>query len=114
MTWRTDDIPDLTGKRAVITGMTGGLGFSTARELARHGAELVVTARSESKAAEYLARLRNDVPDVMVDLVVFDLASLADTKRAASEVLSGYDRIDMLINNAGIMATPRSTTVDGF
>ncbi len=57
MSWRTDDIPDLTGRRAVITGITGGLGFSTARELARHGAELVVTARNETKAGTYIDRL---------------------------------------------------------
>jgi NAD(P)-dependent dehydrogenase (short-subunit alcohol dehydrogenase family) len=114
MSWSTDDIPDLTGKRAVITGITGGLGFATALELARHGAELVVTARDDSKAGTYVDRLYENVPDVTVDLVSLDLASLADAKRAASDVLSGYDRIDVLINNAGIMATPRNTTVDGF
>ena len=114
MSWRTDHIPDLTGKRAVITGVTGGLGFSTARELARHGAELVVTARDASKADDAVARLREEVPAVTVDILMLDLASLADTKRAASDVLAGYDRIDILINNAGIMATPHSTTVDGF
>jgi NAD(P)-dependent dehydrogenase (short-subunit alcohol dehydrogenase family) len=114
MTWRTEDIPDLTGRRAVITGITGGLGFATARELARHGAELVVTARNGSKAEESIARLREDVPAVTVDLVSLDLASLADAKRAASDVAAAYDRVDILINNAGIMATPRNTTVDGF
>ena len=114
MTWRTENMPDLTGKRAVITGITGGLGFSTARELARHGAELVVTARDASKADDAVARLREEVPAATVDVVMLDLASLTDTKRAAADVLAGYDRIDILINNAGIMATPRSTTVDGF
>jgi NAD(P)-dependent dehydrogenase (short-subunit alcohol dehydrogenase family) len=114
MTWRTSDIPDLAGKRAVITGITGGLGFSTALELARHGAELVVTARDASKADDAVARLHEEVPAATVDVVMLDLASLADTKRAASDVLAGYDRIDVLINNAGIMATPRSSTVDGF
>ena len=114
MTWRTSDIPDLTGQRAVITGITGGLGFSTALELARHGAQLVVTGRDASKADDAVARLREEVPAATVDVVMLDLASLADTKRAASDVLAGYDRIDILINNAGIMATPRSSTVDGF
>ena len=114
MSWRTNDIPDLTGRRAVITGITGGLGFSTARELARHGAELVVTARNETKAGKYIDRLYEDVPDVTVDLITFDLASLADTKRAASEVAAAYDSVDILINNAGIMATPRNNSVDGF
>jgi len=114
MSWRTDDIPDLTGRRAVITGITGGLGFSTALELARHGAELVVTTRNASKGEESVARLRDEVPGVTVDLVSLDLASLADAKRAASDVSAAYDRVDILVNNAGIMATPRNTTVDGF
>lgn len=114
MGWSTDDIPDLTGQRAVITGITGGLGFYTARELARHGAELVVTARNESKGEESIARLREDVPGVTVDLVPLDLASLADAKRAASDVVAAYDRVDILINNAGIMATPKKATADGF
>ena len=114
MGWSTDDIPDLTGQRAVITGITGGLGFYTARELARHGAELVVTARNASRGEESIARLREDVPGVTVDLVPLDLASLADAKRAASDVVAAYDRVDILINNAGIMATPKKATVDGF
>lgn len=114
MSWKTDDIPDLTGKRAVITGITGGLGFYTARELARHGAGLVVTARNASKGEESITRLREDVPGVTVDLISLDLASLADAKRAASDVVAAYDRVDILVNNAGIMATPRNTTVDGF
>ena len=113
MSWSTGDIPDLTGKRAVVTGVTGGLGFATAVQLARHGAQLVVTARNESKAGEYIDRLRDDVPGVRVDLVSLDLASLDDAKRAASEVAS-YDRVDILVNNAGVMGTPRSTTADGF
>ena len=114
MTWSTDDIPDLTGRRAVITGVTGGLGFATALELARHGAELVVTARDEKKAGDALSRLREEVPGVTVDVVSLDLASLSDAKRAAGEIVAGYDRVDILINNAGIMAPPRSSTEDGF
>jgi NAD(P)-dependent dehydrogenase (short-subunit alcohol dehydrogenase family) len=114
MSWSTDDIPDLTGKRAVITGVTGGLGFTTALDLARRGADLVVTARDAAKADDVVGRLREEVPEVSVDVVALDLADLADTKRAAGDVLAGYDRIDILINNAGIMATPRSTSVDGF
>ena len=114
MSWRTDDIPDLTGKRAVITGVTGGLGFHTALELARHGAELVVTARDTTKGQESIARLREEVPGASVDLVLLDLASLTDAKRAASEVASADEGVDILVNNAGIMATPKRTTDDGF
>jgi NAD(P)-dependent dehydrogenase (short-subunit alcohol dehydrogenase family) len=114
MTWRTDDIPDLTGKRAVITGVTGGLGLNTAIELGRHGADLVITARSSAKADDAVARIGKDAPGAKVDVVSLDLADLADTKRAARGVLGAYDHIDILINNAGIMATPKSTTADGF
>ena len=114
MSWRTDDIPDLTGERAVITGVTGDLGFHTALELARHGAELVVTARDTAKAHDVVARLNEAVPGATVDVVSLDLASLADAKRAASEVAAAYDRLDILVNNAGIMATPKRTTKDGF
>ncbi len=114
MSWRTDDIPDLSGKRAVITGVTGDLGFHTALELARHGAELVVTARDATKADDTVRRLRDEVLGVTVEVVLLDLARLADAKRAATDVASRYERIDILVNNAGIMATPRSETVDGF
>ncbi|MCW2751221.1 MAG: short-chain dehydrogenase [Aeromicrobium sp.] len=114
MTWRTDDIPDLTGKRAVITGVTGGLGLGTAIELARHGADLVVTARNAAKADDAVARIEKDAPGAEVDVVSLDLADLADAKRAAGEVVKTYDRVDILINNAGIMATPKSQTAEGF
>jgi NAD(P)-dependent dehydrogenase (short-subunit alcohol dehydrogenase family) len=114
MTWSTDDIPDLTGRRAVITGVTGGLGLHTAIGLARKGADLVVTARDATKADDTVARIRRAVPGAAIDVVSLDLADLSDARRAAAEVASTYDRIDILINNAGIMLTPESTTKDGF
>lgn len=114
MTWRTDDIPDLTGKRAVITGVTGGLGLSTAIELARHGADLVVTARNAAKADDAVASIQKAAPGSKVDVVSLDLADLANTTTAAKGVVAAYDRIDILINNAGIMATPKGQTAEGF
>jgi NAD(P)-dependent dehydrogenase (short-subunit alcohol dehydrogenase family) len=114
MSWSTDDIPDLTGCRAVITGVTGGLGLHTAIGLARKGADLVVTARDAAKADTAVDRIRRDVPDAAIDVVSLDLADLADAERAAGEVAAAYDRIDVLINNAGIMMTPQSSTKDGF
>ena len=114
MSWSTDDIPDLAGKRAVVTGVTGGLGFATTLELARHGAELVVTARDEKKADDAVARLRDEVPGATINVVALDLASLSSAKRAAGEIVAGHDHVDILINNAGIMAAPQSTTEDGF
>ena len=114
MSWKTSDIPDLTGKRAVITGVTGGLGVNTAIELARHGAALVVTARNAQKAEEAVARIESEAPGADVDVVSLDLADLEDTKRAARDVISAYDRVDILVNNAGVMATPKSQTADGY
>ena len=114
MTWTTNDIPDLTGRVAVVTGATGGLGVATAIELARHGARLVITARDASRADDAVARILAETPCAEVQVVSLDLADLADAKRAALDVLERHDRIDILVNNAGIMATPRRTTVDGF
>lgn len=115
MTWSTDDIPDLSGKRAVITGVTGGLGLHTAIGLARSGADLVVTARDEAKAERAVAQISAESPGARIEVVSLDLADLSDVSRAAAEVAKTYDRVDMLVNNAGIMVPPSySTTADGF
>jgi NAD(P)-dependent dehydrogenase (short-subunit alcohol dehydrogenase family) len=115
VTWTTDDIPDLTGKRAVITGVTGfGLGHHTALELARKGAELVVTARNAEKVKATVADIEAQVPGAVVDVVDLDLSDLARVVAAADEVRDRYDRVDILVNNAGIMATPKATMADGF
>lgn len=114
MTWSPAQIPDLHGRRAVITGVTGGLGFHTALELGRRGAELVVTARNPEKATDTVRRLRKELPDVAVEVLSLDLADLADVRRAAKELTSRHDRIDVLVNNAGIMIPPYSTTAEGF
>jgi len=114
MSWSTQDMPDLAGKRAVVTGVTGGLGFHTALELARAGAAITVTARNPQKADDTLARLREELPDVDVEVLALDLADLADVRRAVEELGSRHDRVDVLVNNAGIMIPPYSTTADGF
>lgn len=115
MTWTTDSIPDLTGKRALITGVTGGLGTHTAIGLARKGAELLVTARDDAKAAATLKEIEREAPGSSVRVVELDLADLAGTKRAAAGVVADTDRLDVVINNAGIMIPPRrSFTADGY
>ncbi len=114
MSWTTQDMPDLTGRRAVVTGVTGGLGFHTALELGRRGAELVVTARNPRKAEDTLARLRSELPDAAIEVLSLDLADLGDVERAARELSEKHDRVDLLVNNAGIMIPPKSTTADGF
>ncbi len=114
MSWTTQDIPDLSGRVAVVTGVTGGLGFHTALGLGRAGAALVVTARNPAKAEETLGRLRAELPGTDVETLSLDLADLSDVERATTELLGRHDRIDVLVNNAGIMVPPFSRTADGF
>ncbi|WP_327633540.1 oxidoreductase [Kribbella sp. NBC_00482] len=113
MTWSTADIPDLTGRLALVTGATSGLGYETALELLRHGADVLVAARNPEKAAqaaETLTQKAGRAPTVLE----LDLADLASVQRAAEEVVKSYDRLDLLINNAGVMAPPYRQTLDGF
>lgn len=114
MSWSTQDIPDLTGKRAVVTGVTGGLGVNTAMGLAAHGADLIVTARDNAKAATAIARIEKAAPGATVDVVDLDLADLASVHAAAAQVREICDTVEILVNNAGVMATPERTTADGF
>ncbi|MBC7593321.1 MAG: SDR family NAD(P)-dependent oxidoreductase [Kineosporiaceae bacterium] len=114
MSWSTSAIPDLSGKTAAITGVTGGLGLNAAIELGRHGASLLVTARDDAKAAQAVARIAKDAPGTKVEVVELDLADLAQTKKAAAGLVDTVEHLDILINNAGVMATPKRLTVDGF
>jgi NAD(P)-dependent dehydrogenase (short-subunit alcohol dehydrogenase family) len=114
MTWTTDDIGDQTGRRVLLTGVTGGLGGEIARELARRGASLVVTARDADKAEASVAQVRAVAPDAEIDVVALDLADLGSVAEAAATVAERWDRIDVAINNAGIMVPPFRRTVDGF
>ena len=113
----TDDVLDgldLTGRHYVVTGASAGLGEETTRALAAHGATVTMAARDPERNAAAAARIRETVPDARLELRVLDLASLADVARFASEFLADHDRIDVLINNAGVMACPQATTTDGF
>ena len=115
MTWTTNDIPDLSGKLAIVTGATGGLGLETALVLASKGAEVVLAARNPDKGAEAerLIRARHPAANVRFDLL--DLGDLASVAAFADRDLAAGRPIDILVNNAGIMAVPtRQTTVDGF
>jgi len=113
--WTTNDIPDLTGKLAVVTGATGGLGLETALGLAGAGAEVALVGRNPSKGREAAALIRGRHPQANVWFEQVDLASLASVKTFADEMLEEGRSIDILINNAGVMALPtRQTTSDGF
>ncbi|MEX2502592.1 MAG: SDR family NAD(P)-dependent oxidoreductase, partial [Trueperaceae bacterium] len=114
MAWTTHDIPDQTGRVAVVTGGNGGLGLETVRELARKGAHVVIGARNLDKAAEAEADVRAEIPDASLEVQQLDLGALASVRAFASRVLDAHRAIDLLYNNAGIMATPERTTEDGF
>ncbi|SPM29122.1 SDR family NAD(P)-dependent oxidoreductase [Mycobacterium terramassiliense] len=112
--WTTADIPDQTGRVAVITGANTGLGYETALALADHGAHVVLAVRNLDKGKDAAARITAHSPHADVALQELDLTSLESIRAAAEQLRSAHDRIDLLINNAGVMWTPKSTTKDGF
>jgi NAD(P)-dependent dehydrogenase (short-subunit alcohol dehydrogenase family) len=112
--WTAADIPDQTGRTAVITGANTGLGFETAAALAGRGARVVLAVRNLEKGKQATARITAATPGAEVELQELDLTSLESVRAAAAQLRSDHDRIDLLINNAGVMYTPKSTTKDGF
>ena len=114
MTWTAADIPDQSGRVAVVTGANTGLGYETATALAGRGAHVVLAVRNLDKgkaAADLIARRH---PGAEVGVQELDLTSLASIREAAASIRAAYDGIDLLINNAGVMMTPKATTRDGF
>ncbi len=114
MPWTTADIPDQSGRTAVVTGANGGLGLETARELANAGAHVVMAARNREKAEAARRDLLADNPEASLEIVDLDLGSLPSVAQAAATITEHHPRIDLLINNAGVMATPEWRTADGF
>ena len=115
MPWTGSDIPDLSGRRAVVTGANSGLGLEVARELARHGAAVVLACRDLAKGERALAEVRASAAGSEPELTRLDLADLASVADfAASYTDSHPDGLDLLVANAGIMAPPRGVTPDGF
>jgi NAD(P)-dependent dehydrogenase (short-subunit alcohol dehydrogenase family) len=112
--WTTDDIPDLTGRTAVVTGANSGLGFESALALARAGADVVLACRDQAKGSAALDRIVASVPDATVSLAPLDLADLASVAAFATAFAGDHDGLDILLNNAGVMAIPRRETADGF
>jgi NAD(P)-dependent dehydrogenase (short-subunit alcohol dehydrogenase family) len=111
--WTLADLPDLTGRRALVTGVTSGIGEQTALELARHGAEVVLAARSETKLDVTEAKILAGAPRAVLHRVIVDLSDLSSVRRGAARAAE-IGPLDLLVNNAGVMATPYSRTVDGF
>jgi len=114
MSWTESDIPDQTGRIAVVTGANGGLGFETARALSARGATVVMGARNQEKAKQAERRILDEHPNAALDNRLLDLASLASVKAFSDGVLVDYDTFDLLVNNAGVMATAQMQTADGF
>jgi NAD(P)-dependent dehydrogenase (short-subunit alcohol dehydrogenase family) len=112
--WTTTDISDQGGRVAIVTGANSGLGLATARELARAGATVVLACRSEAKGDEAAASIRAGVSGAALEVAPLDLADLESVREFAARVSAAHDGIDLLINNAGIMAAPRRLTKDGF
>lgn len=113
----TDDVLDgidLSGRQVVVTGASTGLGEETTRALAAHGANVTMAVRDIDRGEAAAARIRGGVPDAQLEIVQVDLASLASVRSFAERYLATHDRTDVLINNAGLMACPQGTTVDGF
>ena len=113
--WTEANIPDQTGRTVFVTGANTGIGYEAARALAQHGARVLIGCRNADKAAAAVERIRasNQGTEVDVTVVPLDLADLSSV-RAAAEIVNGEDRLDLLINNAGVMALPKRLTADGF
>ncbi len=114
MGWQSSDIPDQHGRVAVITGADSGLGLAAARELAGRGATVVLAVRDVAKGRAAMASISSDVPGARLGIYPLDLASLDSVRTCAAAIRLGHERIDVLINNAGVMALPRCRTADGF
>ncbi|GAB3988674.1 oxidoreductase [Actinoallomurus acanthiterrae] len=112
--WTAEDVPDQHGRVAVITGANTGLGFETAKVLAVRGAKVVLAVRDTDKGKQAAARITDAAPGADVTVQDLDLASLDSIRAAADELRTRHPKIDLLINNAGVMYTPKRTTKDGF
>ena len=112
--WTSDDVPGQQGRLAVVTGANTGLGFETARVLAGRGASVVLAVRDIEKGKRAAARIAGTAPGADVMVQQLDLTSLDSVRAAAEELRARHPRIDLLVNNAGVMFTPKQTTGDGF
>jgi NAD(P)-dependent dehydrogenase (short-subunit alcohol dehydrogenase family) len=112
--WTTADIPDQTGRTAVITGANTGLGYETAAALAAKGAHVVLAVRNIEKGKAAADLITRAAAGASVAVQELDLTSLESIRAAADQLRASHESIDLLINNAGVMFTPKSTTKDGF
>ena len=112
--WTAGQIPDQSGRTAIVTGANSGLGLITARELARAGARVVLACRDTEKGGSAVAEIQAAAPGATVELEALDLGSLESVRAFAKRYRGGHESLDLLVNNAGVMAPPRRETADGF
>ncbi|MBD3321176.1 MAG: SDR family NAD(P)-dependent oxidoreductase [Chitinivibrionales bacterium] len=112
--WTHKDMPDCMDKKAVVTGANSGLGFYTARALVQKGAEVILACRNLHKAIEAREEIETTCEGCITSVMQLDLSSLASVRKFSEEYAKRYDRLDILINNAGVMAPPYAKTEDGF
>jgi NAD(P)-dependent dehydrogenase (short-subunit alcohol dehydrogenase family) len=112
--WTAEQIPDQTGRTAVVTGANSGLGLVVAQELARAGADVVLACRNTEKGAAAIESIRGEVPGAAVAVEALDLSDLSSVRAFAERFGAQRDGLDLLINNAGVMAPPQRKTADGF
>lgn len=112
--WRASDMPDQSGRTAVVTGANSGIGYFTALELARYGASVVLACRSAARGRAAEVRMRAEVPGAKVEFIPLDLADLATVREFAEAFAQRHGSLDVLVNNAGVMALPFGRTADGF
>lgn len=112
--WSFDNIPEQTGRVAIVTGANSGIGFETASALARKGATVVLACRNLTKGADAVARIEALSPKGSVSLIKLDLSDLDSVETFVSEFSASHDTLDLLINNAGVMVPPHSKTAQGF
>jgi len=112
--WTPNIIPDLSGKIIIITGANSGIGFEAAREIVRKSAEVIVASRDAFKAEAAILKIKDEIPDAKLKFMELNLANLDSVRKFAEEFKSKYTRLDILLNNAGIMMVPYGKTIDGF
>lgn len=112
--WTAADMPDLSGKVAIVTGANSGLGYYTARDLAAHGAHVILACRGREKAETAMRALKAEAPDASIEFMPLDLADLDSIASFARAFKARFPRLDILHNNAGVMALPQMRTRQGF
>jgi NAD(P)-dependent dehydrogenase (short-subunit alcohol dehydrogenase family) len=112
--WSHEDVPGLSGRTAIVTGANSGIGLEAARALAHHGAHVILACRNLEKGRAAEADIRGGSPEAKISIEALDLASLASIRAFAERVLASRPMVDLLVNNAGVMAMPYRRTTDGF